>query len=156
MIYPSIQTLTQDTGHWHHLRPPLSPNAEEVTIYLQQIRGFQPVYLLGMTRELLPCCDVAVDLNPVECGKPTLKRDWKNLDDIQAGAIIGDGVLNLAGIGLVDTLLRCCDRLVCRVFLKKLPGMKYAAHFPQEFPAASLVIPTQEHIVMVVWDQHRI
>jgi hypothetical protein len=30
--------------------------------------------------------------------------------------------------------------------------MKYATHFPQEFPNAKMVIPTQEDIAMVVWE----
>jgi len=149
-----IHDLVNDSAHWQQLQPPLSPCTGEVTIYQQQLNGFKPVYLLGMTKELVPLCDVAVDLNPRAIGKPTLDCDWNNLE-IQAGAIIGDGVINLAGMALVEKLLQCCDRLVCRVFLQKLPGMKYATHFPQHFPGASLVLPTQEHVVIVVWDKRQ-
>jgi len=144
------ETLVNDTEHWQGLKPPLSPNAEEISIYADQIRGMKPVCLLGMTKELIPLCDHMADLNPIEVPKRVLKCDWMRMEEL-SDAIIGDGVLNLAGMGLVDRMRGLCNRFVCRVFTRKLPGMKYAQNFPNEFPEADLVVRTQEDVVIVAW-----
>lgn len=140
----------RDTQHWQNLRPPLSPNEDEVRIYEDECRGKGPVCLLGMTKELVHICDYMVDMNPIPQPKPVLAREWKDFDGL-AEAIIGDGVLNLAGPELVPILLKKCDTLVCRVFTKKLEGMKYATHFPDHFPGAKRILQTQPHVVMVSW-----
>jgi hypothetical protein len=150
-IYTDMDKLTQDTRHWQNLRPPLSPDEKEVKIYEDKCRGFGPVCLLGMTKELIHICDYMVDLNPMMQKKPVIARDWADLSSM-AEVIIGDGVLNLAGMSLADGLRRKCDRLVCRVFRRKFDGMKYATHFPSEFPGAKEVVETQPGIVMVTWD----
>jgi hypothetical protein len=146
----SKNELIKDTEHWHGKNPPYSPNEEEIKIYKNLIKD-HPVCLLGMTKELLPFCDLAVDLNPISIDKPTLKEDWNNLTG-DFGTIIGDGVINLEGFQLVDKMSLICKRLVCRIFMEKLPNMKYAAFFPKEFPKANVIMETQQNIVIVVWE----
>ena len=144
--------MIDDTQHWQNLKPPLAPNDYEVKLFKFHTNGLHPVCLLGMTKELIPLCDYMVDLNPIQQNKPVIQSDWQNLDK-QSSVIIGDGVLNLAGLELIDHLLKLTDKIICRVFLKKLDGMKYAQHFPNKFLGAKLVIPTQENIAMVVWSK---
>lgn len=144
--------MIQDTQHWQNLKPPLSPNEYEVELFRFHTKGFDPVCLLGMTKELISLCDFMVDINPIPQDKPIIKSGWEELDQ-KSSAIICDGVLNLAGIKLIDHLLKLTDKIVCRVFLKKLEGMKYAQYFPQEFLGAELVIPTQENIAIVIWNR---
>ena len=144
--------MQQDTQHWQNLKPPLSPNEYEIELFRFHINGLNPVCLLGMTKELIPLCNFMVDINPITQDKPVIKSDWKDLNK-KSSVIICDGALNLAGIELVDHLLKITDKIVCRVFLKKLNGMKYAQYFPQDFLGAKAIIPTQENIVMVVWDK---
>lgn len=146
-----MKNLIEDSHHWQNLQPPLSPNDYEVELYRHHTKGCGPICLLGMTKKLIPLCDFMVDLNPIKQEKPVIKCDWSQIKE-QVEVVIGDGVLNLSGLGLVDELLKITNRLICRVFIKKLDGMKYATHFPKEFPKSKLVIPTQENVVLVVWD----
>ena len=143
--------IEKNTDYWQNLKPPLSPNDYEIDLYKKHIKGYFPVCLLGMTKGLQPFCDYMVDLHPVNQPKTVLNKNWNEFEEY-AGAIMGDGVLNLEGLQLAEKLLTRCNKLVCRVFLKKLSCMKYATHFPQEFPNAKIVIPTQEDIAMVVWE----
>jgi len=145
------EELLKDTRHWQSLRPPLSPNEEEVRIYEEQCRTSGPICLLGMKKELIHICDYMVDLTPILQNKPVVRADWGGFSEL-AGVIMGDGVLNLAGYDLVHRLLKKCDRLVCRVFTRKLEGMKYATHFPTSFPEAKTIIHTQKDVAMVIWD----
>lgn len=108
--------------------------------------------MLGMTKELVHICDFMVDLNPIPQVKPVFVSNWSELS-VSVRTIIGDGVLNLEGPDLVEKLMENCERLVCRVFLRKLEGMKYATHFPTEFPKAKQIIPTQQDVVIVVWER---
>ena len=143
--------MIHDTQYWQNLQPPLAPNAYEVELFKLHTNGLHPVCLLGMTKELIPLCDYMVDLNPIPQNKPIIQSDWKNLNK-ESSVIIGDGVLNLAGLELINCLLKLTTKIVCRVFLKKFNGMKYAQHFHTEFLGASLVIPTQENISIVIWN----
>jgi hypothetical protein len=143
--------IINDAEHWKNLFPPLCPNVYEIELYKHHSKGYGPICLLGMTKELQNLCDFMVDLYPTNQQKPVIKENWNNLKEY-AEVVIGDGVLNLEGLQLVDKLINRYEKLIFRVFLKKFPWMKYATHFPQEFPGASLVIPTQEHIAMVIWD----
>lgn len=147
-----MKKLIKDTNHWQNLNPPLSPNEYEVELYRHHIRGYGPICLLGMTKELIPLCDFMVDLNPIPKEKPVIKCDWAKIKQ-ESEVIIGDGVLNLCGLELVKDLLQVTNKLICRVFLEKLDGMKYATHFPKEFPESSLVVPTQENVVIVAWEK---
>ena len=145
------EKLLQDTQHWQGLRPPLSPNENEVKIYEKKCLGMGTVCLLGMTKELIHICEYMVDLNPIPQTKPVISCDWGELSSF-AEVIIGDGVINLAGLSLSDNLRKKCDRLVCRVFKRKFEGMKYATHFPTEFPGAKEIIETQKDIAIVIWE----
>lgn len=146
----NFDRMIKDTDHWHGLLPPMAPNAEEVALYRKFIGESRPVYLLGMTKDLLDLCDVAVDLNPVPTTKSVLLANWLEMDGFQAGVVIGDGVLNLAGMELVERVSKLSKKLICRVFLKRQPWMKYATHFPKSFPGATIT-QTQPEIAMVVW-----
>jgi hypothetical protein len=106
-----------------------------------------------MTKELVPLCNCAVDLNPIPISKPTIKCNWNDLTG-EYHSIIGDGVINLAGMELVEKMLKISKRFIARVFMKKQPGMKYATFFPDKFPNSSLVIVTQPDIAFVVWDKN--
>lgn len=144
-----LQTMIEDYSHWHGRNPPLCPNDYEVKLYQKLIGDLQPVYLLGMTNELLDLCDIAVDLHPVNTNK-ALCLNWFDLDGINAGAIIGDGVLNITNFDLIDKMSKLTKKLILRVFLEHQDWMKYANFFPQEFPGAT-VIETQPKIAMVTW-----
>jgi hypothetical protein len=146
----NFEAMIADAAHWQNRPPPLAPNQEEVDLYRALVESKSPICLLGMTKELVELCDLAVDLNPIEIGKPTLKADWNELTG-RFGAVIGDGVINLAGVELVDRMLAVADRFVARVFMEKQPGMKYARVFPTAFPEASSVTITQPNIAMVMW-----
>lgn len=144
------ELLLYDTDHWQNLKPPLCPDPREVEIYARLCGEARPVCLLGMTKELILLCDYMVDLNPIPQEKPVIRNSWEDFEG-HAEVILGDGVLNLAGIGLVQTLSRKCKKLVCRVFLKKLDGMKYATHFPNDFPGSEESFETQPNVAMVTW-----
>lgn len=143
--------IQEDIQHWQNLQPPLCPNSYEIEIYSHHTKGLKPICLLGMTKELQFICDYMIDLHPIKQNKPVYKKDWKEFND-NAEAIIGDGVLNLEGLELVNLLYSKCKKLIFRVFTKKFDWMKYACYFPKEFPKANLVIPTQKDIVMVVYE----
>lgn len=147
----ALSLIASDTDHWQNCKPPLSPNEKEIALYRELVRGKSPVCLLGMTKGLVPLCDLAVDLTPINVGIPTLQSDWNDLSG-RFGAVIGDGVLNLAGMGLIEKMLKISDRFVARVFMKKQPGMKYATFFPVEFPGCKSITITQDDIAMVVWE----
>jgi len=147
-----MNDLIKDIDHWQNLKPPLSPNEYEVELYRHHIKGYGTICLLGMTKELISICDFMVDLNPISQEKPVIKSDWHQIKQ-DCDVVIGDGVLNLCGLDLVESLLKITNKLICRVFLKKLEGMKYATYFPNEFPGATMVVPTQENIVMVIWEK---
>jgi hypothetical protein len=144
--------MTVDSAHWQGKPSPLSPNHREIDLYRSLIGTRSPVCLLGMTKGLARFCDLAVDLNPIEIGKPTLTADWNDLTG-PFGAVVGDGVVNLAGYQLVDKMLSVADRFIARVFMEKLPGMKYATFFPKEFPGASSVTITLPKIAIVMWER---
>jgi hypothetical protein len=144
--------MIKDLEHWLDKDPPLSPNEYEIELYKHHSKGHGPVCLLGMTKQLQPLCDYMVDLYPIKQTKPVLKMNWNDFDQY-ADLIIGDGVINLEGLQLVNKLLKNCNKLICRVFLEKFSWMKYATHFPKEFPGSSLVIPTQENIAIVIWEK---
>ena len=116
--------MIHDTQHWQNLEPPLAPNTYEVELFKLHTNGLHPVCLLGMTKELIPLCDYMVDLNPIPQNKPIIQSDWKDLNK-ESSVIIGDGVLNLAGLELINYLLKLTNKIVCRVFLKKFNG-KYS------------------------------
>jgi len=147
-----MTNLIEDVAHWENLKPPLSPNDAEIEIYRNLIGDSAPVYLLGMTKELVSLCDIAIDLNPRKIDKPTIKSDWQDLSGFHVGAIIGDGIINLTGFDFINKALTLTDKFICRVFMTKQPGMKYATFFPREFPGKHRIIHTQQDIVIVIWE----
>ena len=144
--------MIKDIEYWQNLSPPLCPNSYEVELYHHHSKGYGPVCLLGMTKELQPLCEFMIDLHPVQQTKPVIKSDWRDIKEY-AEVFIGDGVVNLVGLDIVEDLLKIAEKVVIRVFLKKFSWMKYATHFPNKFPGSSLVIPTQEDIAIVVWEK---
>lgn len=145
--------MINDKEYWQNLSPPLSPNSYEIELYLHHSKGYGPICLLGMTKELQSICEFMVDLYPTQQSKPVVKSDWRDIKEF-AEVFIGDGVVNLLGLDIVDNLLKKSEKVIMRIFLKKFPWMKYATHFPDKFPGASLVIPTQKDIVMVIWENN--
>jgi len=143
--------IEKNTEYWDNLSPPLCPNEYEISLYKKYVKGCSPVCLLGMTKDMQPLCDYMVELHPTKQSKPVIEKNWNEFEEY-ADAIIGDGVINLEGMQLVEKMLKRCNKLVCRVFLKKFSWMKYATHFPQEFPNAKIVISTQQDVAMVVWE----
>lgn len=143
--------MINDVNHWHNTQPPLCPNEHEIEIYRSKIEGYSPVYLLGMTKQLVPLCDYAIDLNPIDIGIPTIKEDWNDINGYHSCVFIGDGVLNLMGVEFVNKIISLSSRLVFRVFLRKFEWMKYATHFPTEFPGSISVEITQPDIAIVVY-----
>lgn len=143
--------MNKDIEHWQNLQPPLCPNLYEIEIYKHHVKGYGPVCLLGMTKNLQDLCEYMVDINPIKQSKPVIKQNWNEFNGY-AEAIIGDGVLNLEGLQLVEKLNKICKKLICRVFLKKFDWMKYATYFPTNFPNSSIVIPTQKDISIVIWE----
>lgn len=146
-----FQLIAEDKGHWHGHQPPFSPNDYEVEIFKELVKDKKPVCLLGMTKQLLPFCDFAVDISPVETDKKTIQCNWFDMTD-HAEIMIGDGVLNLTEFKFLEITKKLCKTFACRVFQKKLPGMKYAKFFPQEFPYNPKLIPTQKDITIAVWE----
>lgn len=145
----NLKLMIDDHNHWHGRKPPLCPNEYEVNLYKELIGDLNPVYLLGLTSELIDLCDVAVDLCPSYI-KKSLCLNWYDLDNINAGVIIGDGVLNITNFDLIDRMSKLTKKLVLRVFLEKQEWMKYANFFPEEFPGATVII-TQPKVAMVTW-----
>ena len=147
-----FEEMINDVNHWQSFSPPYCPNQQEVDIFAYYSKDYSPVCLTGMTKELIHLCDYAVDLNPIEIGKPTIKCDWREMKE--CGAIIGDGILNLIGLDYYKKAMEISNRFICRVFMEKLPKMKYAEFFPKEFPDCSKIIKTQENIVIVIWNKN--
>jgi hypothetical protein len=146
----NLKKMIDDYDHWHNRKPPFCPNEHEIKLYKDLIGNSKPVYLLGLTSELIDFCDFAVDLHKSDL-KKSICLDWFQLDNINAGAIIGDGVLNITDFSLVEKMSKLTKKLILRVFLKKLEWMKYANFFPKEFPGAK-IIETQPDIAIVYWE----
>jgi hypothetical protein len=143
--------IPKDIEYWKNTQPPLCPNEYEIEIYKHHCKGYGPICLLGMTKQLQFLCDFMVDAYPEHQTKPVIKRDWKDLNEY-AEVIIGDGVVNLEGLELINTLREKYKKIICRVFLNKFSWMKYAKHFPTEFPGSKLTVPTQKDIAIIIWD----
>ena len=76
---------------------PLRPSLEDVEMYKNQLKPNSRTLLLGVTPELQPLVDIAVDNNPhvVELHKNrTILGDWKDLPfQAEFDVVIGDGCL---------------------------------------------------------------
>lgn len=151
MIDPLNANAINDQNHWLNLKPPLSPNRPEVALFTEFCLRKSPVLMLGLTKQLRHLCDVMVDLKKIDAEKPVLQANWFEFNQ-RADVIIADGAINLTGFDLIPRVLSLCERFVCRVFTRKHDGMKYATFFPKEFPGAQEVIPTQDGVVLIVYE----
>jgi hypothetical protein len=147
-----FEDISKDCSHWHGFGPPLSPNKEEVALFEKETSGCGTVCMLGMTKQLAHLCNFAIDLNPIDIGKPTICCNWFEINDIYADVFIGDGVVNLTEFAILDVLKGRCKKFACRVFQTKFDGMKYSTFFPKEFPMNPSVIYSQEGVAFVVWN----
>jgi hypothetical protein len=141
--------MDQDHEYWQNLEYPKKPNPTEVELFTDY--SFGSVLLLGETKALQPHCTEAVDIFPSGFAK---QGDWFSLDK-HYNTIIGDGVINITGMDLVDALRSKCDRLIIRVFGPELEHKylwKYAKYFPDTFPGALEVFETQPGCRFVIWD----
>lgn len=136
----------KDDAHWSNLTPPLSPSEADVLIY-KHWRHVGSTLLLGHTKELLHLADVAVDLNPIGNEPKVMQGDW-TMNGMMFTNIICDGGLTLSK-DLCDRTLtmasKNCMIFISRVFHGKLPGMKYATHFPTDIdftikPSVSMIL----------------
>lgn len=142
--------IPRDIEYWQNLENPLIiPNEDEFWTFKQLRKG--KVLMLGETKELMFLADDAVDIHP--CGKynKTFKADWYDLKG-HWDTIIGDGVLNLCDVDLVDVLSKACDRLIIRVFEDWVHNWKYATYFPTTFKGSSRIIQTRPGCRIVVWN----
>jgi hypothetical protein len=144
-----------DIDHFNNLQPPLSPNEQEVEIYRQFTETLEPTLLLGYTKQLLPLCDYAMDLNPPDEPRynHVIQQNWFDIPEHTYDTIIGDGVLNLVGGELVQYLSGRCNTLVIRFFTKKLPNMKYATQYRHNtnFLLPDEIIETQPNCKILIW-----
>uniref|UniRef100_A0A6C0C9F6 Uncharacterized protein n=1 Tax=viral metagenome TaxID=1070528 RepID=A0A6C0C9F6_9ZZZZ len=137
--------------HFSNLPLPLYPNEYEADIYTRHKKG--KTLLLGYTKQLLHLCDDAMDNNPNLDIKNVIKQDWFTLDK-HYDTVIGDGVLNLVGGGLVTYLSTRCDRLIVRFFTEKINGMRYATFFKHNtaFLLPDVIIDTQPGCKILIWN----
>ncbi len=152
--------MQNDVLHFSTLMPPLSPNEYEVKIYKQFTKPYKNILLLGYTKELLPFCTQAIDINPPLYDhiirslyqEKISKGDWFHITG-KYDCIIADGVLNLVGGSLMDHLKTLSDNIMIRFFTKKLPHMKYATIFADTLNVLipNEIIYTQEGCVMLMW-----
>ncbi len=144
-----------DINHFNTLQPPLSPNDQEVELFRRNIEDSDTVLLLGYTKQLLPLCNIAMDLNPPDETRysDVCKGNWFDITPGVCDTIIGDGVLNLVGGQLVQYLSARCKKLIIRFFTDKLPGMKYATYFRNNtnFLLPDEIIETQPNCKILIW-----
>lgn len=137
--------------HFSNLPSPLYPNEHEVELYAQYKKD--KTLLLGYTKQLLFLCDDAMDNNPNVEIKKIIVQDWFTLDKYY-DTIIGDGVLNLVGGGLVSYLSTRCSRLIIRFFTVKIDGMRYATFFKfnTAFLLPDVIIDTRTSCKILIWN----
>ena len=148
----------KDPNYWQNLpiESPVVPNQEEINIYQNYCMNGDPL-LLGETKQLIPLVHEAVDICPSGLYDITFQGDWMELGERFKGkqpwgTIIGDGVINLVGLGLVDVVRPLCNTLVVRVFDEHIYEWKYATYFPTEFPDATVIEYTRPGCNIVVWN----
>lgn len=135
--------------HWINLPYPLRPNPAEVEIFRENLLPGKTL-LLGSTKDLLPLCDVAVDLDPKYEDSKLIYGDWYNISGDYEN-IIADGSLNWGAEELLPIIEKHCKRFICRVFSEKLPGMKYATHFYSEFEGAEKIAEINKLCPIFIW-----
>jgi len=109
--------LHNDLEFWRNLQWPAAPNYDDVEIYRKHCSG--TVLLLGSTRQLLPLCTDAWDLEPKYNHARIQHRDWLTLDQ-HYDTIIGDAVLCFTPAftqQLLPVVLNHCDTFITRSFI---------------------------------------
>ena len=121
----------KDESHWSTLTWPLSPDQSDIDTYRSLlIPG--TVLLLGCTPGLLPLSTAAIDLNPFNSS--VIKRDWlentEYYDNIlcDGGPVLSESLCT----GILQMASKFSANFITRTFNHRLPGMKYACHFPDE------------------------
>lgn len=78
---------------------PLRPSLEDISLYKKYLNPGAKVLLLGVTPELMPFANIAIDNNPkliVLHGPKAVLGDWNDLPfDQEFDAVIGDGCLTV-------------------------------------------------------------
>ena len=121
----------KDDIHWSTLAWPLAPDQSDIDTYRSLLIPGS-VLLLGCTTGLLPLSTAAIDLNPLS--SVIIKRDWLDNTEYYTN-ILCDGGTSLSEqlcTGLVRMASKYTANFVIRSFNHRLPGMKYACHFPDE------------------------
>lgn len=153
------KTCTSDLERFNNLKPPFSPNVDEVEIYNEYCtdKNHTKTLLLGYTKELMHLCSDAMDINPPDdvispSGLKVIKQDWFTITEYY-DTIIGDGVLNLVGGDLVQYLSKYCNTLIIRFFTEKFSFMRYATHFRNNtsFLLPDIIINTQPQCKILIW-----
>lgn len=79
--------------------PPLRPSSEDVLLFKAQLKEGSKTLLLGVTEEIAPLADLAIDNTPemVELSQtPVILGDWRDLPfDSEFDTVIGDGCLTV-------------------------------------------------------------
>jgi SAM-dependent methyltransferase len=91
------ETVSKRFDEW---TPPLRPSPEDVAIFQKKREGASSTLLLGLTEELLPLADRAIDTNRDGIAEVDIATygDWGNMPFESAfDAIIGDGCLTVFG-----------------------------------------------------------
>lgn len=150
--------LHKDQEFWRNLHWPAAPDQDDVEIYRKYCTG--TVLLLGSTRQLLPLCTDAWDLEPKYPDTKIHNRDWLTLDQ-HYDVIIGDAVLCFTKQftdQLLPVILANCDTFITRSFLNPDWKTTYAKYFPQaaELTPAPDEIPKNEVYTFYKWNRKRI
>lgn len=115
---------------WTTLKWPAAPNEDDYRIFESYCLG--RVLLLGSTKQLLPLCDEAWDIDPQYQDSKLKQRDWFTLDEhwdtiiIDGGLAFGEQFCK----DLLKVVLANCDRFVARAFLNPNWPTRYACYFP--------------------------
>lgn len=119
-----------DNSYWTTLKWPAAPNEDDYQIFESYCSG--RVLLLGSTKQLLPLCDEAWDIDPLYQDSKLEQRDWFTLDEhwntilIDGGLAFGEQFCK----DLLKVVLPNCDRFVARAFLNPNWPTRYACYFP--------------------------
>lgn len=111
---------------FHNWTPPLRPSPEDVSLFTSHIKQNDKTLLLGVTEELMPFANIAIDncSEMVERNKPiAILGNWQNIPFAsEFDTIIGDGCLNVFQgkqslfFEQVKKALKPWGKLVLRVF----------------------------------------
>lgn len=129
-----LVTLGVDRDYWAGEHPrPMTPDASDVAVFVEEIGDARTVLLLGNTRALMPLCTAAMDIDPFLEDPRVIKQDWRT-NTVSYDAMIGDGLLNFDQDftrEILDMAQGYCHSLVVRTFTRHLPPMRVATFFPQ-------------------------